>query len=104
MIYVRLTSSSGNLDAEFLLLEVLRTQLREPWTAAYDPKRTFVGRPILANHISHFGSRSTIEQSTAFGFYGALPMSRANQLWQPPSKTTGLRTFAFKYRCTAKER
>ena len=48
MIYVRLTSSSGNWDAEFLLLEVLRTHADEPWTAAFDPKRTNLAEPYLA--------------------------------------------------------
>ncbi len=40
MIYVRLTSSFGNWDAEFPLLEALRTHADEPWTAACDPKET----------------------------------------------------------------
>ncbi len=39
VIYVRLTSSSGNWDAEFLLLEVLRTKPGVPRPAAIDPKR-----------------------------------------------------------------
>ncbi len=39
VIYVRLTSSSGNLDAEFPLLEALRTKLGVPRPVAIDPKR-----------------------------------------------------------------
>ncbi len=46
MFYVRLTSSSGNWDAEFLLLEVLRTHADEPWTAAFDPKRNISSEPV----------------------------------------------------------
>ncbi len=45
VIYVRLTSSSGNWDADFLLLEVLRTHADEPWTAACDPKPTKASEP-----------------------------------------------------------
>ena len=42
--YVGLTPSSGNLDAEFLLLSVQRIQADEPWTATCDPFRTLVNR------------------------------------------------------------
>ncbi len=40
VIYVRLTSSSGNSDAEFPLLEALRTKPGVPRPAAFDPKQT----------------------------------------------------------------
>ena len=45
VIYFGFTSSSGNWDAEFPLLEVLRTHADEPWAAAYDPKRKCVSEP-----------------------------------------------------------
>ena len=44
VIYVRMTFSSGNWDAEFLLLEVLRTHADEFWTAASDPKQSAPGQ------------------------------------------------------------
>ncbi len=40
VIYVGFTSSTGNSDAEFPLLEALRTDADEPWAAASDPKET----------------------------------------------------------------
>ncbi len=39
MNYVRLTSSFGNWDTEFPLLEALRTKLGVPRPAAFDPER-----------------------------------------------------------------
>ncbi len=41
VIYVRLTSSSGKSDAEFPLLEALRTKPGVPRPAAFDSNRTF---------------------------------------------------------------
>ncbi len=49
MIYVGFTSSSGSLDAEFPLLEVLRTHADEPGAAAYDPKATFKALLLTRN-------------------------------------------------------
>ncbi len=46
-IYVRLTFSSGNSDAEFPLLEVLRTKPGVPRPAAMDPKQTYAPEPFL---------------------------------------------------------
>ncbi len=45
VIYVRLTSSSRNLDAEFPLLEALRTKPGVPRPAAFDPKEKFASEP-----------------------------------------------------------
>ena len=39
-IYVGFSSSSGNSDAVFPLLEALRTKPDVPWTAADDPKQS----------------------------------------------------------------
>ncbi len=39
VIYVGFTSSSGHFDAEFPLLEALRTKPGVPRPAAFDPKR-----------------------------------------------------------------
>ncbi len=44
VIYVRLTSSSGNSDAEYPLLEALRTKPGVPRPAAFDPKRRAPGQ------------------------------------------------------------
>ena len=38
-MYVGFTSSFGNSDAEYPLLEALRTKPGVPWLAAFDPNR-----------------------------------------------------------------
>ncbi len=48
VIYVGFTSSSGHLDAEFPLLEALRTEPGVPRPAANDPKRSSASEPRLA--------------------------------------------------------
>ncbi len=45
MIYVGFTFSSGHADAEYPLLEALRTKPGVPRPAAYDPKRNWASEP-----------------------------------------------------------
>ncbi len=45
VIYVRFTSSSGKSDAEFPLLEALRTKPGVPRPAAFDPQPKSVSEP-----------------------------------------------------------
>ncbi len=47
VIYVGLTSSSGNSDVEYPLLGALRTHVDEPLTVAPDPKQTYAPEPFL---------------------------------------------------------